>query len=429
MDRRGLTVVLVALLAVAMLTTLEPMSAPNQPQQIHVTLDQLPKHLRVQWSPESSYSPADAPILRFRIGPHQHAVQATLAGVAAATDSSDTTQVWSAPLGPLEPGSTVRYQISAGKQPGPWHAVRALPEPGAPLRLVAHGDLGRLDLRGNPNTNVTAVRDLALAQNPDLFLPLGDLGYQDIGGAGSVAHYDAFMRLMEPLHASVVTMPVWGNHEKPNTLDGFQQSEARWMLPGDEHDYMFTAGPVRFVALNSDRAHSEPGGTAPPHRPATTTRLRAMLATASTDDLTPWRIVYFHHPPYSYGTHGNTTWMHDEIVPLLEHHGVDLILSGHDHNFQRSYPLQAGEPVSTLKDGYTQGQAPIYVVAGGGGKDLTPLDAEPIPPWVAASEVAFHTVVVEADPRQLTVRVLAAPGGDVLDQFTIRRDVPPPAGG
>jgi 3',5'-cyclic AMP phosphodiesterase CpdA len=50
----------------------------------------------------------------------------------------------------------------------------------------------------------------------------------------------------------------------------------------------------------------------------------------------PWRIVALHHPPYSAGYQGSSEAARDAFVPLFERYGVQLVLSGHDHDYQRS---------------------------------------------------------------------------------------------
>jgi hypothetical protein len=63
-----------------------------------------------------------------------------------------------------------------------------------------------------------------------------------------------------------------------------------------------------------------------------------------------WRIVAIHHPPYSAGYQGSSPEVREKVVPIVRRHGVQLVLSGHDHDYQRSNVL----------DGVT------YVVSGGG---------------------------------------------------------------
>ena len=58
----------------------------------------------------------------------------------------------------------------------------------------------------------------------------------------------------------------------------------------------------------------------------------------------PWTVVYFHHPPYSKGSHNSDIEielvnMRERVVPIFERYKVDLVLSGHSHSYERSYLL------------------------------------------------------------------------------------------
>ena len=70
--------------------------------------------------------------------------------------------------------------------------------------------------------------------------------------------------------------------------------------------------------------------------PRPTTRRRPR---GSTQDLAartlPWKIVYLHQPPYSSGDHGSDTALRSKLAPVFEHHGVQLVLAGHDHDYER----------------------------------------------------------------------------------------------
>jgi 3',5'-cyclic AMP phosphodiesterase CpdA len=52
-----------------------------------------------------------------------------------------------------------------------------------------------------------------------------------------------------------------------------------------------------------------------------------------------WKIIAIHHPPYSAGYQGSSTDVRAKLSPVLERYGVQLVLSGHDHDYQRSIPI------------------------------------------------------------------------------------------
>lgn len=117
--------------------------------------------------------------------------------------------------------------------------------------------------------------------------------------------------------------PTLGNHDWDTK--GAQPYLEYFTLPGNERYYQFVQGPVHFFALDSDSREPEGVGASSPQA----TWLQEQLA-ASTS---PWKIVYFHHAPYSSGLHGPVNWMR---WPFAEW-GADFVLSGHDHSYERIY--------------------------------------------------------------------------------------------
>ena len=94
-------------------------------------------------------------------------------------------------------------------------------------------------------------------------------------------------------------------------------------------------GPVLFIGLDSTQPDDADQ--------------RAWLETTLAGATEPWRVVALHHPPYSAGYHGSQQAVRDAFEPLFAEYGVQLVLTGHDHDYQRSVPI----------DGVT------YVVSGG----------------------------------------------------------------
>jgi 3',5'-cyclic AMP phosphodiesterase CpdA len=72
-------------------------------------------------------------------------------------------------------------------------------------------------------------------------------------------------------------------------------------------------------------------------------------------------VAFFHHPPWSSGEHGSQLAVRREFGPLFERYGVDLVLTGHDHNYERSKPMRGSEVASAPTQGVS------YLVVGSGG--------------------------------------------------------------
>jgi hypothetical protein len=152
--------------------------------------------------------------------------------------------------------------------------------------------------------------------------------------------------------------------------------------------YVERVGPVRIVVLDSERA-DDPGQ-------------RSWLEKVLTEPQPPgtWTIAAMHHPAYSAGQHGSTPEVQENWVPLFTEHHVPLVLAGHDHDYQRSVPL----------DGVT------YVVSGGGAK-LRPTGRED---FTAVSQSVRHYLELLAYRDRLVGRAIDQSGA-LVDEFTIRR--------
>lgn len=118
-----------------------------------------------------------------------------------------------------------------------------------------------------------------------------------------------------------------------------------------------------------------------------------------------WTIVIMHMPPYSC-SRGGDAQVREHFVPLLEAYDVDLVLSGHEHNYQR------------FSDAST-----TYVVTGGGGDRLYPVgDCDPsFPPLAVSDDENYHFFVFEGSATRLDGAAIGM-DGSVLDRFTIRNE-------
>lgn len=191
------------------------------------------------------------------------------------------------------------------------------------------------------------IRDAMLAHlqgKPlDMFVHVGDMAYSE----GRDGEFTArFFRPYRSVLSASSCWPAPGNHEMMNADSSTQsgpyfeayilpkEGECGGLSSGTEAYYSFDYGPVHFISLDSSGDAIDPEG--------------AMLAwleedLAGTDQR--WVIAFFHHPPYSRGPHasnnihdseGRLVKMREIAVPVLEAGGVDLVLAGHSHVYERS---------------------------------------------------------------------------------------------
>lgn len=182
---------------------------------------------------------------------------------------------------------------------------------------------------GSGSQDEADVAVLVKSWNPDLIITTGDNNYPD-GAADTIDENigQFFHEFIFPYTGSYGPgaqenrfLPSLGNHDW-NTA-GAQPYLDYFNLPGNERYYDFTWGPVHFFALDSDP--DEPDGVDSGSIQAAW--LQSQLASSTH----PWQIVYMHHPPYSSGEHGSANWMQ---WPFAEW-GVDVVISGHDHTYER----------------------------------------------------------------------------------------------
>jgi 3',5'-cyclic AMP phosphodiesterase CpdA len=136
---------------------------------------------------------------------------------------------------------------------------------------------------------------------------------------------------------------------------------------------------------------------------AISTRQTRWLEQQLSDSVATWKVALFHHPPYTCGLHSGDADVVRSWVRLFETYGVQLVLSGHDHNYQRF----------AARNGVT------YVVHGGGAAGLYRLHGCPssYPPRVRARyEHGFLYVSATEDRLDVSAVDLR---GRVSDHFSL----------
>jgi hypothetical protein len=253
---------------------------------------------------------------------------------------------------------------------------------GRPARsgLVAFGDSG-----GGPAQPAvaTAMERWAATHRVDALVTTGDNVYE----RGEPELFAA--QLDQPYQALRRRRPLWatlGNHD---VTAGHGAEQLRHLgLP--DLPYAKSLPGLQLLFLDANRVDQDQASW-----------LDARLSGPGPD----LRAVVFHHPAWSCSVHDTSEQVGRHWVPVLEDHRVALVLNGHDHNYQR----------------FVSPGGVTYVVTGGGGRRLYPLDGcAPGSPERVAGQVRHHFTAVEVRDGSLAVTAVAADGG-VLDRAVIRR--------
>jgi hypothetical protein len=339
----------------------------------------------------------------------------------------------------LSPATRYHYAVGGGSCPPPTpgdarDTFQTAPPRGsrAPFRMWIVGDSGTGGARQDAVTDamIAATAD----RRPDLYLHMGDMAYS----SGLEAEFDTrFFAMYEDVLRNVPCWPTMGNHEGINADSATESGPYydAYILPtdgsagglpsGTEAYYSFDWGNAHFVVLDSHDSPRAPDG-------AMLTWLDDDLAAA---DAT-WLVAYFHHPPYTDGSHDSDTErqlidMRQNAGPILEAHGVDLVLACHSHIYERSWllrgafdtPTTAAGHVVDMGDGRFDGDGPyrggadgtVYVVAGHGGAGVSGAGDHPV---MHFTEVANGSCLVDVDGDELTLRNIRYDGLET-DRFTL----------
>lgn len=255
-----------------------------------------------------------------------------------------------------------------------WAYVPHVPAP--TLRMAIAGDTG--DSGSHLDAVANAIDALGAEDPYDALLLLGDTVYPD--GDPRRLPETVFGPFGTTLGRGASLYAILGNHD---VLGGFGEAQmAALGQPG--RWWSVHLGDIHLVGLDSNDLDNPD-------------QLEFLDETLRTSE-SRWKIVALHHPPYSAGYQGSNQQARDLIVPIVTRHHVQLVLSGHDHDYQRSNPI----------DGV------VYVVSGAGsGSRRTGEEWFTAVSW---AEMHFLDLAVVGD--RLVVRAIDR-DGKVFDEFTL----------
>lgn len=288
-------------------------------------------------------------------------------------------QLW-ARLDGLAPDTTYCYTLADSS--GPLTAAtgfRTAPtaDDPDPIRFLAFGD------SGGGGSDQYALLDQMFTVPYDLIVHTGDVAYDD----GTIGQFeDNVFGVYHELFRNLPFFPAAGNHDY-NTLQGAPFRDV-FALPGDggEKWFSYDWGRIHFAAIDTESDYATQAAW-----------LEQDLAASTL----PWKIVYMHHPMYSSGVHGSDLALRDQLVPILERYGVQLVLSGHDHHYERIKP-QGGI---------------AHVLTGGGGRGTRSVGSST---FTALADEVIHFVALDVGADELVMHAIDAAGKE-FDSMVVTR--------
>jgi hypothetical protein len=288
------------------------------------------------------------------------------------------------------------------------------------------------------------MRDYVTQQNHplDFWLHLGDMAY---GTGRDVEFQSRFFESYEPALRSSVCWPTMGNHEgftsKGQTgigpyYDAYvvpRRAEAGGVASGTEAYYSFNFANIHFVCLDSHDLDRKPGGPMAKW-------LKADLEKTKAD----WIIAFWHHPPYTKGSHDSDKEkdlieMRRYIMPIVESGGVDLVLAGHSHIYERSMLMDGaygatntvaenvifddgdgdpdGDGAYRKSKGIAANQGTVQIVSGNAGQTMGRSGTVPV---MKKTIMEFGSVIVDVYDDTLTGKMINR-AGKVRDLFSLMK--------
>lgn len=291
-----------------------------------------------------------------------------------------------AQLSNLAPRTAYRYRTA------PDHLFSHFRTPGSGRsRIVVFGDSGAETI---PQKQLAARMT---ARQPDLILHTGDLVYP-VGDADN--YLRKYFGLYQELFAAAPAFPCPGNHDYYHA--GGQMfvefnKVPRDSVPAEGHGryYSFDWENAHIVVLDSNTPLEQVA--------AGTGQMLEWLDQDLASSQKFWRIVMFHHPPFAGGPNQDdplSELVRRHIVPILERHQVDLVFSGHEHNYQRTHPVGGI----------------VYFTTGGGGADIYP----PRPRREAAVQHGrHHFLEAQLEATSFAVQAIGL-DGTTFDRFMLQ---------
>ncbi len=251
-----------------------------------------------------------------------------------------------------------------------------------PLKIAVVGDSGEI------NKDTLRVVSQMQQWKPEMILHTGDIAYTE----GTLPEFiSGFFKPYQPLIATTPLYAAMGNHEF-RTGQGSVYKEVLEMptsKSGGEDYYSFNVDSVHIVSLNTNLDYS------------VGSKQNAWLQQDLAKSKEKWKIVIFHHPPFSSGEHGGDTLIAAALAPIFETNGVDLVLNGHDHDYERNQEISGVD----------------YIVTGGGGRATYAKESNNPYSKVFVSE--NHFVGLKVYPHKISLRAIDKRGYEI-DAYTIK---------
>jgi len=300
-------------------------------------------------------------------------------------------------LNSLQPDTVYYYRCG---RPGAWSKISYFKtghNGKKPFSFVSFGDTH------SRNGKVTHIKEAIKQYNPEFILHTGDYVFN-----GNIQLlWDRWFSAMKGLLEYCPFMGILGNHDR-DSQNYFDQ----FMFTSRQKYYSFDYGNAHFTMIyNTKRTQCiDPGSSQ-------YSWIEKDLKKADLNSSIDWKFAFWHVPAYSSSMFRPDKKLINSLYPLLEKFGVDVVFTGHRHNYERTYMLKGNKVVQKGPDFASEREKAgiISIVSGGGGGRLKNANTQW---WTAHTESSHHFCHINVNSNKLFFKAIR-PDHTVLDSFTI----------
>ena len=384
------------------------------PEQVHLATTGITSEMVIQWGTQEDTTlscPSDSNV---EYGTDSNELNQTASG-------DDDMYLWTTCthtvlLSDLSPNTTYYYRVGGSGEWSDIFSFSTLEENPETITIGALADHG---------TSSNAEETTANMANDvfDLVIHPGDISYANNAGAGNGwgdnTVWDEYQNQIETVASKYPHMYSPGNHEEDDDPYGFDAYESRFYNPGpNSFWYSFDYEFIHFISVSSEHDY-DPGSTQ--HN-----WLQSDLETANNNrENVPWIVFFAHRPMYSSNGdgsgHGSEIEFRDAMESLLYQYDVDLAIYGHDHHYERTYPVFEENVLSTssgnISDPYYNPPGPIHIVQGNAGRSIYDGLEDPQPNWSAYRELSYGYTKFDVTKDSLHFIFIRNDDGSIGDEF------------
>lgn len=357
----------------------KPSLSSLKPQQIHISLGDTATDMTIMWATIGH----DISVVEYHTGDRHESKKVEGETIRLETTNEDGAKyLHRVCLHNLEPQRKYFYNVRGESMDTLSDQYSFTMPPvlaGNTHNYMVYGDLG------TETKDIQFLLQEALNEKYEAVFHIGDIAYDLNRGQGQIG--DKFLKQIEKVAARIPYMTVPGDHEKYDDYlhyrYRFSMPTLPWPMPSDHLWYSIDIGPIHFVLYSTELFFSDESNIE-----SMLDWLKSDLDKANSQrSLTPWIIAMGHHPMYCSvenfmeDCRRENSVVRTALEDLFYAEGVDLVLSGHQHYYERTWPVYNKK---TAQLNYVNPAAPVHITIGTLGSVYIPDKATNVAgPWSA----------------------------------------------